>query len=136
MTDKMMLEPYVLTGLAFKKYKNKMYSLALSSPKQYYHLREAVLDQVQTQIVKDLYAIFYNALVHGTDKGGKNVIQALGDTSQGLQPIKLVNGNDKVNYPTHLVNNIAMEAVSDLEAHINKIVVTRIFGMTYQRARY
>lgn len=121
MSDKMMLEPEVLTGLAFKKWKNKMYSLALSSPKQYYHLREAVLDSVQTEIVKDLYKIFYNALVHGTDKNGR-VIEAAADSAKGLGAAQLVSSGEKVNYPTHLVNNISMSAVVSLEESINQIV--------------
>ena len=36
--------------------------------------------------------------------------------------VALVDKHEKIKYPTHLVNNIAMEAVSDLKAHINKIV--------------
>ena len=115
MSSNMELQPEVLTGLNFKRWKNKMYSLALSSPKQYYALREAVLDKVQTQIVKDLYKIFYNALIKGEDKDGNPIRFAGGD---GIQAVAL----GKPDYMPHICNNIAMEAVSDLESHINKIV--------------
>ena len=113
--NNMELNPEVLTGLSFKKFKNSMYSLALSSPKTYYAIRAATMEQIETQIVKDLYKIFFNALTKGATKDGTPIECPAGD---GVKATKL----GDVSYPTHLINNLAMEAVSDLQTHIHKII--------------
>lgn len=114
--NSMELNPEVLTGLAFKKFKSKMYSLALGSPKTYYALREACLNQIETEIVNDLYKIFFNALTKGMKKNGTSPIETDGTGGVGVTRL------GEPNYPTNLINNLAMDAVADLQGHISKII--------------
>ena len=110
MSSNMELNISNLIGLDFKKFQNRSYSLCLSSPQKYFELREAVMDKVQTEILRDVYKIFRNALVNGRDKGGIPF-----RTSAGLEL-------GVPNYPEQLVNNMACECVASLQVHINKIV--------------
>ena len=118
----MKLTPEIVTGLEYKKFKSQMYSLALGQPTRYYILREKILESIETQLVKDLYNTFFMALTEGKTVGGGAIavlspdLQAAGITP--TTPIML----KAPHYPTHLLNNIAMEAVADLEVHLQKIV--------------
>ena len=110
MSSNMELDISNLIGLDFKKHQNRIYSLALSTPAKYFDLRETVMDKVQTQILRDIYKIFRNALVKGQDKDGipfrTAAMVSLGEPK----------------YPEQLVNNMACECVASLQVHINKII--------------
>ena len=75
----------------------------------------ACINKIESEIVDDVYKIFFKALTLGQTKGGVNIES---DGTGGVPATSL----GPVNYPTHLINNLAMEAVADLQQHINKII--------------
>lgn len=119
----MRLTPEIITGLEYKKFKSSMYSLALGSPTKYYALREKILQEIETQLVKDIYATFYNALTEGKTLAGGPIRVSSADLEaaglpRGTPDLQL----KPVHYMTHQINNLALDCVADLENHLQKIV--------------
>ena len=118
----MKLTPEIITGLEYKKFKSQMYSLALGTPSRYYILREKVLESIETDLVKLIYNTFYMALTEGKTASGAEITVSTAElTTAGITPttpIKL----KMPHYPTHLINNLSLDAVADMETHLQKIV--------------
>ena len=110
MADRFQFEPDDYLGLKYEEYKNDMYALAISFPREYFKLRKNVLKSVKTQAIGDIYTTFYNVLSQGTDKEGVNIINPRGETD--LSP----------GYPKQEVSKIALKAARTLDSILDEVI--------------
>lgn len=95
-------------GLGYEQFKNASYALALSNPSEYFRIRQAVIQSVKTDAVKDIYKTFYNILTTGTDKLGSKVIVDI----KGVRP----------QYPSQKVSEIALQASRTMDEILNEVI--------------
>ena len=67
-------------GMKHEAYKTKLFQLAIVSPKDYFKIREQVLEKVKTQAVETQYEVYYNLLTMGEDPDGIPYVSGSGDT--------------------------------------------------------
>ena len=118
----MRLSPEIITGLEYKKFRSNLMSLALGHPSKYAFLREKVLESIESDIVKLIYNTFYNTLTLGQTASNAPIRV----TGAEFGAANILPASDLVlkapHYPTHLINNLALECVADIETHLQKIV--------------
>ena len=95
-------------GQDYKVFKEYVYGLALSQPSKYFDLRQKVIKDCKTAIVKDMYVIIYNMLNEGKNKGN-NVI----DGEFATHP---------PSYPKQLINEFALGASKTLDKIFDEAV--------------
>ena len=117
----MKLSPEIISGISYKKYRNNLYSIALGTPSRYYKLREKVLESIETDLIKLIYNIFFNALTEGRDSSGNPIGVSPGEFRlSGITPdTPLV--LQAPHYMTHKINELSLSAVADLEIHLQKL---------------
>ena len=57
-------------GISHSTYKNRLMSLALTQPSQYFKLREIVAEKVKEQAIKSMYNTFYYVMTEGKGYDG------------------------------------------------------------------
>ena len=117
----MKLSPEIISGISYKKYRNNLYSIALGTPSRYYKIREKVLESLETDLIKLIYTIWFNALTESKDASGNPIavssaeFRLSGITPDGALVLP------PAHYMTHKINELALAAVSDMEIHLQKL---------------
>ena len=60
-------------GHNYNAFRDRLFAMAISNPSDYFKMREAIVKDVKTKAVKDLYNVLYDTLTEGTTGGGRSV---------------------------------------------------------------
>ena len=64
------ISPQNYLNFEYEEFQNEMYALALSDPKKYFSIRNAVVKYIRDTTVEAWFQVFYNALTSGTKEDG------------------------------------------------------------------
>ena len=109
MANQFKLDTNDVLGLNYQKYCEKIKSLALSKPSEYFDLRQEVLEKVKADAVGNLYNTLFAVLSEGKDLAG-NPIGKLG--TEKFVPC----------YPSQKINDFALGAATDMAEWINDAI--------------
>ena len=101
--------PQDILGLQFSQYKQKVYSLSITNPTEYFATREKMEEILKRVLVTNMYDVIYNLLRYGiiNDNGTETEVCI---------------GKSKPNYPSNLVNDEAIKISATLNTIIDDII--------------
>ena len=101
--------PQDILGLQFSQYKQKVYSLSVTNPTEYFKTRETMEEILKRVLVTNMYDVIYNLLRYGiiNDNGTETEVCV---------------GKSKPNYPSQLVNDEATKIAATLNSIIDDII--------------
>ena len=93
----------------FSQYKQKVYSLSVTNPAEYFKTREVMEEILKRVLVTNMYDVIYNLLRYGiiNDNGTETEVCI---------------GKSKPNYPSNLVNDEAIKISATLNSIIDDII--------------
>ena len=95
------------------EYRDELYSLALSSPKDYFEFRKKASEFIRTEALKNLYNVIYDALNTGVKyKDGRTSTELLGT--------KMPTGGPQVS--EKIINEIALSASKTLNSILDEVM--------------
>ena len=102
-------DPQDILGLQFSQYKQKVYSLSITNPTEYFATREKMEEILKRVLVTNMYDVIYNLLRYGiiNDNGTETEVCI---------------GKSKPNYPSNLVNDEAIKISATLNSIIDDII--------------
>lgn len=96
-------------GHNYNLFRDKLFSLAIGSPSQYFSLREEVVKKVKEQAVKNLYETIFDIMVHGEVDGA--AIEVAGVDFEFVP-----------NVPPQKVNEMSLSAAKTLDKILDDIL--------------
>ena len=101
--------PQDVLGLQFSQYKQKVYSLSVTNPSEYFKTRETMEEILKRVLVTNMYDVIYNLLRYGiiNDDGTEKKVCV-----SSAQP----------NYPSQMVNDEATKIAATLNSIIDDII--------------
>ena len=94
------------------EYRDSLYSLALSSPKEYFEFRKKASEFIRTEALKNLYNVIYDALNTGMRYEGRTTTKPLGT--------KMPDGGPQVS--EKIINEIALSASKTLNSILDEVM--------------
>ena len=106
--------PQDILGLQFSQYKQKVYSLSITNPTEYFATREKMEEILKRVLVTNMYDVIYNLLRYGiiNDNGTETEVCI---------------AKSKPNYPSNLVNDEAIKISATLNTIIDQIILASTF---------
>ena len=101
--------PQDILGLQFSQYKQKVYSLSITNPTEYFKVREEMEETLKRVLVTNMYDVIYNLLRYGI-------------INDGTGEKEVCIGKSKPNYPSNLVNDEAIKISATLNTIIDQII--------------
>ena len=101
--------PQDILGLQFSQYKQKVYSLSITNPTEYFKVREEMEEILKRVLVTNMYDVIYNLLRYGI-------------INDGTGEKEVCIGKSKPNYPSNLVNDEAIKISATLNTIIDQII--------------
>ena len=101
--------PQDILGLQFSQYKQKVYSLSITNPTEYFATREKMEEILKRVLVTNMYDVIYNLLRYGI-------------INDGTGEKEVCIGKSKPNYPSNLVNDEAIKISATLNTIIDEII--------------
>ena len=101
--------PQDILGLQFSQYKQKVYSLSVTNPAEYFKTREVMEEILKRVLVTNMYDVIYNLLRYGiiNDNGTEKEVCV---------------EKSKPNYPSNMVNDEAIKISATLNSIIDDII--------------
>ena len=101
--------PQDILGLQFSQYKQKVYSLSVTNPAEYFKTREVMEETLKRVLVTNMYDVIYNLLRYGiiNDNGTEREVCI---------------DKCKPNYTSNLVNDEAIKISATLNSIIDNII--------------
>lgn len=113
MTDIFKVPVNQYLGNDYSVYKNRLFGVAISSPKEYFALREAVVKVFKEKAIGNLYDSVYEAMVNGNNANGTPLVNGAFIPS-GL------NGVFKPSVPAQEVNKITLGLAKTLDSALDE----------------
>ncbi len=107
------IDPEDYLGLQYQKFQSTIRQKALSDPKGYFAIQQAVISSLKTQLVKDMYKTIYNFLRNGQSLGGDDISESAIPPAEKLGIVGM---------PTQLINQEALNITSTLNDFIDDLV--------------
>ena len=101
--------PQDILGLQFSQYKQKVYSISVTNPAEYFKTRENMEEILKRVLVTNMYDVVYNLLRYGIIKDGND-------------EKKVCVLNSEPFYPSNLVNDEAIKISATLNSVIDNII--------------
>jgi hypothetical protein len=67
------ISPSDYLGFEYEDFQNRMYAVALSDPKKYFEIRNAVVKYIRDTTVEAWFRVFYSALTEGVKADGNPI---------------------------------------------------------------
>jgi len=100
-------------GQKNSEYRDELYSLALSSPKEYFAFRKEASEFIRTEALKNIYNVIYDALNTGKRyESGRTTDKVLGP--------KMPDGGPQVS--EKIINEIALSASKTLNSILDEVM--------------